>query len=269
MAGGPAGGLWMNRYGIIQGRLSEPSEGFQETPKDWKREFELLGDLGLSHIEWVVTKKGFENNPILKENIHKYSGSISSICCDNIIDPRFTNFDFLESQLFPICASAKNNGIKNITIPLLEESDVTDSNKLNEFGSAIIKVRNAFPSLTFLFEIESDWETSMKILNLDSNFLITYDTGNISSLGLDHEEYIKKVGERIHTVHLKDRNGNRETVEPGSGITDFDGIFNSLRKNKIKPLYTLQTARGNSGIESETISRHLAYFKIKNEEKPI
>ena len=28
--------------GIIQGRLSSPEEGFQECPKNWEKEFELL-----------------------------------------------------------------------------------------------------------------------------------------------------------------------------------------------------------------------------------
>jgi hypothetical protein len=41
------------KIGIIQGRLSEPLNGFQECPENWKREFEILPDIGLSHIEWM------------------------------------------------------------------------------------------------------------------------------------------------------------------------------------------------------------------------
>ena len=33
------------KLGIIQGRLSEPKEGFQECPVEWKREFDLLEEL--------------------------------------------------------------------------------------------------------------------------------------------------------------------------------------------------------------------------------
>ena len=43
------------KIGIIQGRLSEPNEGFQECPINWKREFDLLPKLDLNHIEWIVT----------------------------------------------------------------------------------------------------------------------------------------------------------------------------------------------------------------------
>ena len=48
--------------GVIQGRLSPPIEGFQECPVDWKREFDLLGRLGFTHIEWIVTKENFYTN---------------------------------------------------------------------------------------------------------------------------------------------------------------------------------------------------------------
>ena len=37
----------LKEIGIIQGRLSKPDNGFQETPIDWNREFNLLPKLGL------------------------------------------------------------------------------------------------------------------------------------------------------------------------------------------------------------------------------
>ena len=50
--------------GIMQGRLSPPDEGFQECPSGWRREFNLLFTLGLGHVEWVVTKKSLDSNPV-------------------------------------------------------------------------------------------------------------------------------------------------------------------------------------------------------------
>ena len=58
------------KIGIIQGRLSEPKEGFQECPIDWKREFDLLQKLGLNHIEWIITSN-FKNNPIFNDNLKR------------------------------------------------------------------------------------------------------------------------------------------------------------------------------------------------------
>ena len=74
----------MKNIGIIQGRLSQPIEGFQECPNDWKGEFDLLPSLGLNHIEWIVTKKSFSNNPLFSEDLSNYP--ISSICADNLVD---------------------------------------------------------------------------------------------------------------------------------------------------------------------------------------
>ena len=55
------------KMGIIQGRLSRPTEGFQETPSKWWDEFLMLPDLGLNHVEWIVTKDSFESNPIFNK----------------------------------------------------------------------------------------------------------------------------------------------------------------------------------------------------------
>ena len=77
----------MNKLGIIQGRLSPPIEGFQECPVEWKKEFELLPELGLEHIEWIVTKNSLKNNPVLSEELSGYP--VSSICLDNLVDYDF------------------------------------------------------------------------------------------------------------------------------------------------------------------------------------
>ena len=61
------------KIGIIQGRLSSPDEGFQECPVDWKREFDLLRGLNLTHIEWIVTKEKFDSRLIANKFIHRIS----------------------------------------------------------------------------------------------------------------------------------------------------------------------------------------------------
>ena len=45
------------KIGIIQGRLSEPKEGFQECPVEWKREFDLLPKhSGIVPVSWLLDK---------------------------------------------------------------------------------------------------------------------------------------------------------------------------------------------------------------------
>ena len=59
----------MKRVGIIQGRLTHPREGFQDCPSDWQREFNLLKKIGLTHVEWIVTKENYNKNPIHSEDL--------------------------------------------------------------------------------------------------------------------------------------------------------------------------------------------------------
>jgi len=243
--------------GIIQGRLSPPIEGFQECPKDWQREFDLLDELNLSHIDWVVTKNSFNNNPIFFEDL---SGClINSICADNLVDECI--FGELESNLAPICNAAIKNNVKNITIPLLEDSSVEDEKNRNIFIESMLPIADLYSDLNFSFEAELEAEKLLKIVDLRDNFFVTYDTGNITSCGLDHKEYINLVKHKIDNVHLKDRTYDAQTVEPLTGDTDFKLIFKALKSINYNNIYTLQTARREPGDEVETISDHKKIFE--------
>ena len=243
--------------GIIQGRLSPPIEGFQECPKDWKREFDLLGEVGLSHIDWVVTKQSFKHNPIFFQDLKRYS--INSICADNLVDECI--FGELASSLIPICNAAVRNNIKNVTIPLLENSNVEDNSNRDIFIKLMLPIADTYKNLNFSFEAELEAEKILEIIDLRDNFFTTYDTGNITSCGFDHKKYINLVKHKINNVHLKDRTFDAQTVEPMTGDTDFKLIFKTLKNIGYNGLYTLQTARGESGKEINTISDHVAIFK--------
>ncbi len=78
------------KLGIIQGRLSPPEDNhIQEFPIHWEKEFALLQVLGLSHIEWIVTKGSWEYNPMLDDTVDLKGLPISSICVDAMIDKDF------------------------------------------------------------------------------------------------------------------------------------------------------------------------------------
>jgi sugar phosphate isomerase/epimerase len=250
------------RLGILQGRLSPPIGGFQEFPVYWKKEFELLDGLGLNHIEWIVTKQSFDTNPLFSEDLSNYP--ISSICVDNLIDPGtiayIYNVSFLRKNLKPICDAATLNDISTITIPLLEESDITNDVSRSSFINEIRNYGLEYPHLTFSFEIESYEHVIQEVLEACPNFRLTYDTGNMTSLGISHEYYLTKFIHKIDTVHLKDRTFESKTVPPGKGKTDFKFILNYLSShNHIN--YTIQTDRGESGEELDTIIYHKNFFK--------
>jgi L-ribulose-5-phosphate 3-epimerase len=241
------------KIGIIQGRLSPPIEGFQECPTDWKREFTLLPVAGLTHVEWIITHKSFYDNPFFDNDLSKYA--ISSVCADNLVDSRITEAQFLKDNLIPICDAALKNNVKNVTIPLLEDSDLSDTKKRNMFCNEITEIGKIYSSLNFSFEIESIAHVITDIIYLRSNFYLTYDTGNMTTMQVDHEKYLRMFFNKINNVHLKDRDSDNNTVPPGTGATNFNKIFAFLKKSGYNENYTLQTAR-EKGEEFETILRH-------------
>ena len=252
----------LNNLGIIQGRLLPPVDGcIQEFPiKNWKLEFNFIKALGLSHIEWIITNKSFGSN-LLNLNIKKYSSRISSICCDHLINYKFNEKSFLEQKLDPVCKFALCNNIDTLTIPLLEDSSLNNSNIDLTIRNFIFFAKK-YPKLKFSFEIENNAEISLCLVDRMQNFYLTYDTGNITSLGIDHKSYIEETFNKINNVHLKDRTVNPvSTVEPGKGDTDFTLILDILFKKCYKGRYTLQTARSRTGSEVATITKHIEYYE--------
>jgi hexulose-6-phosphate isomerase len=248
------------KLGIIQGRLSEPKEGFQECPVDWKREFDLLSDIGLDHIEWIITLENFYSNPIFNEDLREYP--ISSVCADFMVDDAFCNPNYLNHFLRKTCKAVSDNNISCITIPLLENSSIDNGNTLSKFIEVFQPYTKEFANLNFLIEAELDWKTVKKILDLNDNIFLTYDTGNITSCGFDHQQYLNNCISKIKTIHLKDRTRSPiRTVQPFTGDTDFNVIFKTLVDLQYDGNFTIQTARGTSGKEIQTIKEHKQKFK--------
>jgi len=241
--------------GIIQGRLSTPDEGFQECPVNWKKEFETLKRLKLNHIEWIVTKSSFHNNPIFLRDVRSYP--VHSICADNVVSTLVDNREFLEHNLFPICEAALRNNIKSVTIPLLEDSSVEDSRKLDNFCNSFAHVCSRYPSINFSLETELSLSKVPSLLSISPNVSLTYDTGNTTSYGISHKEYILSFGDKITNVHIKDRRRSGVSVAPLTGDTNFNEIFTYLAKKGYSGVYTLQTARDSTKKEEETVSNHV------------
>lgn len=248
------------KLGLIQGRLMRPENGWiQEFPACWVEEFIKAKTLGFGHVEWIITTKSFDTNPIFFDDCKNYP--ISSLCADNLVDERFTDESFLFHNLDPICKASIKNNVNWVTIPLLEKSCISDINKRSDFAQQILKYADKYPNLNFSFEAETTADNILELVSLRDNFWITYDTGNITSEKIEHKDYILKTYHKISNVHLKDRTLDAETVPPLSGDTDFDLIFNTLSSVGYDNLYTIQTARGKTGTEIRTMKQHKNIFE--------
>jgi len=249
------------RLGIIQGRLLPPIDNhIQEFPlNNWKEEFDHINKVKISFIEWIVTKKSYDF--LFDLDLTIYSERISSICCDHIIDNRITDKEFMEKYLFSICDFCIKNNIKNVTIPLLEESSINENN-FDILKDNFIILAETYKQLNFYFEIDAHYSLVKRFMSLHKNFFFTYDTGNLTSLNFSHSEYIEAIFEHIKNVHLKDKIINpSKTVKPLLGNTDFFIIFKLLKKMNYKGIFTLQTAREKEGLELNTIKEHKKIFE--------
>jgi hexulose-6-phosphate isomerase len=83
----------------------------------------------------------------------------------------------------------------------------------------------------------------------DTRLKVNYDSGNSSSLGYSPREEFAAYGERVGSVHIKDRLLGASTVPLGSGDANFAALAEGLRKVAYQGDFILQVARGASGDE--------------------
>jgi len=83
----------------------------------------------------------------------------------------------------------------------------------------------------------------------DSFVKVNYDSGNSASLGYRPQEEFAAYGERVGSVHIKDRLLNAGTVPLGTGNADFPAVFAALERVAYAGDITMQVARSTPGDE--------------------
>jgi hexulose-6-phosphate isomerase len=82
-----------------------------------------------------------------------------------------------------------------------------------------------------------------------SHLKANYDSGNSSSLGYDVREEIAAYGDRIGSVHIKDRLRGGGTVPLGTGNAEIPVLLSLLFRIGYKGDFVMQIARGEAGGE--------------------
>jgi hexulose-6-phosphate isomerase len=92
---------------------------------------------------------------------------------------------------------------------------------------------------------------------------VNWDSGNSSGLGFVAREEFAAYGDRIGSIHIKDRlrkpAGGVESRPLGQGSADFEDVFACLRKIGYNGGVTLQVARGAENDEVAFIKEQLAF----------
>jgi hexulose-6-phosphate isomerase len=265
----------MTRIGIMQGRLVPPLDGrFQCFPRqNWADEFALAAEAGLDCIEWIYDQFGADVNPIatddgvdsMLELSERHGVRVVSLCADYFMDRplvRATDVELDEriDALFWLIDRARRLGIERIVLPFVDVSRIETDSELEQVVKTLARaVRRAEE-----VEIELHLETSLgpdrfaELLGrLPSDFIkVNYDIGNSASLAYDPREELAAYGDRVGSVHIKDRIKGGGTVPLGSGDADLPAVFDCLWTLGYAGDFVLQVARDVPGDEVRWAKRN-------------
>lgn len=265
----------MMTIAVMNGRLSPPEDNrIQCFPRlSWQDEFSRAAEAGVYGIEWIDDTYGADANPIrtpegirtLPTLMKLHNVKIPSVCADSFMEQPLIRCSDTEREerlklLEFIILQAHILGASHVGIPLLDNSALKNRDEIMQVAKAL---KTVVPVLQKL-KIEIHLETSLSPVEFPNllnelphpHFRVTYDTGNSASLGYNPHEEFATYGDRIGSVHIKDRKKGGGTVPLGTGDTDFAAVKEELEELRFNGLYTLQAARGETGKEIETVKKY-------------
>jgi hexulose-6-phosphate isomerase len=272
------------RIGIMQGRLSPPEDGrFQSFPRrSWRHEIACARKAGIDFIEWIYDEYGASVNPIASDEgieelsalKQRYRIATPALCGDWFMDFPLIRCSAderaqRESVLHDLLRRAKKIDSWRIVLPFVDNSRIQTEQEKQIVLEILERALPVAKEAGVEVHLEADFgpeDFATFIARIPHPMVkINYDTGNSSGLGyIAHEEFAA-YGERIGSIHIKDRlrkpDGGIATMPLGEGSADFEDIFASIRGIGYSGGFTLQVARGEDGDEVNWIKRQLAFLR--------
>lgn len=271
-------------FGVMQGRLSPPEDGrFQSFPRNsWQDEFARARAAGFSYIEWIHDEYDEGANPIFSaEGLQAFDAlkqehgiATPALCGDWFMDRpliRCTPEQRIhrEQHLHALLPVAKRIGATRIVLPFVDNSRMTTAEEKNQVLDVLKHALPAAEANGVELHLEADFNpTDFKtfLARLVHPFLkVNWDSGNSSGLGYVATEEFAAYGDRIGSVHIKDRyrkpEGGIETRPLGTGSANFDDVFKAIHSIDYDGGVTLQVARGTPGEEVNFLRTQIDYVK--------
>ncbi|MBX9577425.1 MAG: sugar phosphate isomerase/epimerase [Chthoniobacterales bacterium] len=264
----------------MQGRLLPPVENrIQSFPKDrWAEEFSLAALLGIQTIEWIYEDYGSKENPIatdvgimrLKELSSQYGIKVLSLCADYFMDYPLLRCSVIQqreriAKLEWLLERAQQAAIASVVLPFVDHSNIKNEEEIKETISLLQEVLPFAERYQVELHLETDLEPhlfSSLLHRLPHPLLkVNYDSGNSASLGYSISEEFKAYGERIGSVHIKDRLRGGGTVPLGQGDVSFAELAAALQRIDYQRPLILQIARGVSGSEVDWVRENIKTVK--------
>lgn len=250
----------MIKLAVMQGRLLPSEDGrIQCSPKlHWREEFPLAEELGLYGIEWIDDLYSADTNALhtdegiaeIKALMQKHHVVVPSICANIFMEQerekRVAHLQFLLQQ-------AKKVGAKHVLLPFFGDAELKTDEDMKDVIHIIDVVLPLLEELDLAIHLETTLEPASFKALLDriphSRIKVTYDTGNSAGLGYDPKKEFAAYGDRIGSVHIKDKKKGGSSIPLGEGDVDFELIRSLLSSISFDGLYTLEAARGKPGEE--------------------
>ncbi len=270
--------------GIMQGRLSPPEDGrFQSFPRfSWQQEFSRAREAGLGYIEWIYDHYGSSVNPIATESgvseLMKLKADCGigtpAICADWLMDfplIRCTCEERVQREqvLHWLLRRAQSIGASRIVLPFVDASAIKSEEEQCIVAGVLERALPVSEETGIEMHLEADFnpaEFARFLARVPHAMIkVNYDSGNSSGLGYKASEEFAAYGERIGSIHIKDRlrkfGGGVETKPLGTGSADFEGVFACIRQVGYSGGLTLQAARGQDGDEVNWARQQIAFIR--------
>jgi len=252
------------RTGIVQGRLIQsPAKELQWFPQEfWEAEFFIAGTIGINYIELIAERNHNLHNPIwsdsgieqIKELVLRNSLSVHALCNDYIVDHALVCYPEVLEQNLRLLERCKLLGCEKLILPLFENSELNVENSDNYIEILRIIANKANEcGIRVCLETLLDGNQIIVFLNKlnHHNIAVVYDTGNRVAFGHDLAADIRLLGKnRIAHVHIKDKNSQNLNVLLGTGLVNFQSVFEALRDIDYDGPYTFETQRGSDPIRT-------------------
>jgi L-ribulose-5-phosphate 3-epimerase len=253
---------------IMQGRLVPPTDGrIQCFPRDrWHDEFELAAAAGIAAIEWIYDAYGQDVNPIATDDglaqmrtlATQHDVLVRSLCADYFMEMPLLRANEREvaertNTLVWLLGRCSTLGISRVVLPFVDASRIDSDGDLDDVVAVLERLAPTLEENG----VELHLETSLspprfaELLERSPHSMIkvNYDAGNSASLGYDPKAEFASYGDRVGSVHIKDRVLGGSTVPLGSGNADLVALFDCLDDIGYRGDFVLQVARGPVGDE--------------------
>lgn len=263
----------------MQGRLVAPVDGrIQAFPADaWGDEFARAAEAGLDSIEWIYETYGADRNPLctdagvvgLRRLGDRHGVAVRSVCADYFMEHPLVRASASElagrvAHLEWLVDRCRRAGIERAVLPFVDSSDV----RTGAEEDALVETLRAVEPGATAAGVELHLEMSLGperfacfMARLPDVIRVNYDSGNSASLGYVTREEFAAYGDRIGSVHVKDRLRGGTTVPLGTGSADFPSFFDGLKQIGYAGDIVLQVARGDAGHEVEWARHNLAFVR--------